>query len=127
MRISRTRSHARHRLPVVRIEPLLHPSKLQPASAPRICRKRPDVAARAPDPDERLVRHDSLYKYLYILPTLAALHALDAHATTRSRWRITKMELRTAITGGLAGGRKEAGPDDGELSGSGSWELDTGN
>lgn len=60
-----------HRLPVVGVEPLLHLSKLEPTATPRSRRECADVAPCGPEPDERLVRHDQLCKFLYILSTRA--------------------------------------------------------
>jgi hypothetical protein len=42
---------------------LLHLAKLKADAAARVRRKRPDVAQCAPQPDERLIRRDSLFKF----------------------------------------------------------------
>ena len=77
------RPNARHRLPIVGVEALLDPAKLEASAAPCIRRKRSEVAPRAPEPQEWLIRHDSLCKFLYILSTRRRPESCDAHAEPR--------------------------------------------
>jgi hypothetical protein len=49
----------RHRLPVVRVESLLNTAKLEARQAPGVWRKGSEVAARASEPQQRLVAHQS--------------------------------------------------------------------
>jgi hypothetical protein len=66
-----------HRLPIFWVESSLDPTELEAAAATGDGGKRPDVATRTPEPRQRLVRHGSLCKYLYILSTgVAERHTL---------------------------------------------------
>jgi len=58
-----------HRLPIFWVESSLDPAELEAAAATGDGGKRPDVATGTPEPRQRLVRHSSLCKYLYILST----------------------------------------------------------
>src|SRR5438309_4113505 len=66
-------SHARHRLPIVGIEPLLHLSQLESAATACIGRERADITLCAPEPGEWLIRRNELYKLLYIVSTRSLL------------------------------------------------------
>ena len=57
------------RLPIFWVESSLDPTELEPAAATGNGGTRPDVVTRTPEPSQRLVRHNSLCKYLYILST----------------------------------------------------------
>lgn len=71
-----------HRLPIFWVEPSLDPGELEAAAATGAGGKRPDVATRTPEP--RLIRHSSLYKFLYILSTRQRLEDLRPCANAQS-------------------------------------------
>jgi hypothetical protein len=52
-----------HPLPVYRLKPLLHSSELKANIPPRLGWEFSNVVARRPQPEERLIHSQSLYKY----------------------------------------------------------------
>ena len=52
-----------HRLPIIRLEPLLHTAQLEPGNAARILRERSKVASRRSEPNQRLIRHVTICGY----------------------------------------------------------------
>src|SRR5712691_2986022 len=55
---------ARHRLPVVRLQPTLDAPELEPCDLPHVVRESPDRLSGVPEPDQRLLAHASAYKNL---------------------------------------------------------------
>jgi hypothetical protein len=66
-----SRPDARHWPPVVGIEPLLNAAQLESCYSSGISRERSQVITGRPDPKEGLISHESIYKILYIIATLA--------------------------------------------------------
>src|SRR5262245_29047239 len=58
--------NARHRLPIVRLEPALDPPELEPCNLSDVLAEGPDRVARVPEPRQRLDAHVPIYKYLDI-------------------------------------------------------------
>src|SRR5262249_37691103 len=73
---------ARHRLPVVGLEPLLHPPELKPGDHPDVVAEAPERVPGVREPDQGLGAHGSVYKNLYIRGNRARG---DPHATGRVR------------------------------------------
>lgn len=73
-----------HRLPIFWVESSLDPTELEAAAATGAGGKRPDVATRTPEPRQRLGRHSSLCKFLYILSTRQRLADLRPCADAQS-------------------------------------------
>lgn len=63
--LSHARSDAGHRFPIVRIEALLHLPELKPSPAPCGIGKCLEIAPCTAQPNERLIRHESVCKFLY--------------------------------------------------------------
>src|SRR5438093_6585301 len=57
--------HARHRLPIVRLQPQLNPPKLKSGNLPSGLREAPDHLAGVANPDQGLAGHGSIYKNLH--------------------------------------------------------------
>lgn len=72
-------SYARHRLPIVRLQPTLHAPELEPCNLPDIVRETPDRLSGVPEPDHGLLAHDSTYK------NLDTASMADRITTARSR------------------------------------------
>ena len=64
-------ANACHWLPVWGFQPLLDEVQEVSCKASSIIRKRPDVVERGSDPKDGFFRHGAVYKYLYILSTVA--------------------------------------------------------
>jgi len=64
--LGNARSHARHRPPVVRLQLLLNPSKLEACKPSSICGKGPDIVAARSKPHQRPIAHDPVCNYLHI-------------------------------------------------------------
>jgi hypothetical protein len=69
------RSHRRHRLPVVRIEPALDPPQLKAGDNAGAVGKPPKVVPRATHPLRRLVHHGLVYKFLHARSTVRDLES----------------------------------------------------
>jgi hypothetical protein len=52
-----------HRLPVIRLKPLLDPAQLEPGDTPCVLRESPEVNLGRPEPNQRLVHHDIICGY----------------------------------------------------------------
>ena len=75
--------------------------------------KRASVAPCAPEPDERLVRHDPLCKFLYILSTrrehMKAISVWDGCRSPRQAGRRRRSPSRRALSRAAARGRSTCG------------------
>src|SRR3990172_6830442 len=76
--------HARHRLPIVRLQAALYPPQLEPGNLPSAVREAPDRFSGIPEPDQGLVGHGPIYKKL--------------DATSTSRYRLTSACSRRPAT-----------------------------
>jgi hypothetical protein len=63
--LSDARAHPRHGLPVVGFESPLYSSELKPCHPSGIRRERPEIVTRTPEPQQGLVGHGLIYKYLH--------------------------------------------------------------
>ncbi len=94
-----TGTNGGHRLPVVRVEPLLHTSELKAHEPFRVRWQRPDISLRAPQPRQRLVRHDPVSKFLYTPSSgrraarLGNVTATVGHPAPQSRFRVPNRVL----------------------------------
>ena len=59
-----------HRLPVVRLKPLLDTPQLEPGDAVYVRRKSLEIVPGRSEPKQKVVRHGSIYKYWYTLSSL---------------------------------------------------------
>src|SRR5262249_27533561 len=55
---------ARHRFPIVRLEPTLDAPELEPRNLPDVVGEGPDRVSRVPEPRQGLGAHAAIYKYL---------------------------------------------------------------
>ena len=58
-------SYARHRLPIIRLQPTLHAPELEPCNLPDIVREALDRLPGVPEPDQGLLAQGSVYETLY--------------------------------------------------------------
>src|SRR3989442_1872932 len=77
-------SYARHRLPIVRLQPTLHAPELEPCNLPDIVREAPDRLPGVREPDQGLLAHGSVYKILYASVN-GGSHSRDIQPTAIAR------------------------------------------
>jgi hypothetical protein len=87
------RTNGGHRFPVVRIETLLDAPELEARVPPRIDGEGAQGGQGAAEPRDGLVRHASIYKFLYVRSNGPA----DAYNRCDGRWGNCEQSLRGGL------------------------------